>query len=67
MGNSARSMPSKALYGKGYGLVSIALYDKEFPIMSIIGSYKSVDRLLIFQYYWRYGGRGVFRYLTPLQ
>ena len=50
MGNSARSIPRKALYGKGSSLVSIALYDKEFPIMSIIGNRPERSKLLIFQY-----------------
>ena len=67
MVNYVESMPRKPLCGNGSSSIVILLYDKKFPIMSIIGSYKSVDRLLIFQYYCGYGGGGVFRYLTPLQ
>lgn len=67
MGNSARSMPRKALYGKGSGLVSIALYDKEFPIMSIIGNRPERGKLLIFQDCRQEGREAENGCLTPLQ
>ena len=67
MGNSARSMPRKALYGNGSGLVSIALYDKEFPIMSIIGNRPERGKLLIFQYSRQEGREAENGCLTPLQ
>lgn len=49
MGNSARSIPRKALYSKGFSLVSILLYDEKLPIMSIIGNKPDRGKLLIFQ------------------
>ena len=67
MGNSARSMPRKALSSKGSGLVSIALYDKEFPIMSIIGNRPERGKLLIFQYSRQDGMEAENGCLTPLQ
>ena len=67
MGNLTRSMPRKALYGKGSGLVSILLYDKEFPIMSIIGNRPECGKLLIFQDYGQEGRRAENGCLTPLQ
>ena len=67
MGNSARSIPRKALYGNGSGLVSIALYDKEFPIMSIIGNRPGRGKLLIFQDCWQDGREAENGCLTPLQ
>ena len=67
MGNSARSMPRKALYGKDSGLVSIALYAKKFPIMSIIGNRPERGKLLIFQDCWHEGREAENGCLTPLQ
>ena len=49
MGNSARSMPRKALPEKDSSFVSILLYDKKFPIMSVIGNRPESGKLLIFQ------------------
>ena len=67
MGNSARSMPRKALSSKGFSLVSILLYDKKFPIMSIIGNRPDRGKLLIFQDS-KNGGREAENWcLTPLQ
>ena len=49
MGNYVESMPLKPLPDKDSSLVSIVLYDKEFPIMSIIGNRPERGKLLIFQ------------------
>ena len=67
MGNSARSMPRKALPGKDSSLVSIVLYDKKFPIMSIIGNRPDGGKLLIFQDCWQDGREAENGCLTPLQ
>ena len=67
MGNSARSIPHKALYGKGSSFVSVVLYDKEFPIMSIIGNKPECGKLLIFQDCGQEGRRAENGCLTPLQ
>ena len=67
MGNSARSMPRKALYGNGSGLVSILLYDKKLPIMSIIGNKPGRGKILIFQDCGQEGRRAENGCLTPLQ
>ena len=67
MGNSARSIPRKALYGKGSGLVSIVLYDKKLPIMSIIGNRPERGNLLIFQHSKNAGRWAENGCLTPLQ
>ena len=67
MGNSARSIPRKALYGKGSGLVSIVLYDKKLPIMSIIGNRPERGNLLIFQDCGQDGRMAENGCLTPLQ
>ena len=67
MGDPARSMPRKALYSKDSSLVSILLYDKEFPIMPIIGNRHERGKLLIFQDCRKVGrwlGNGG---LTPIQ
>ena len=67
MGNSTRSIPRKALPGKGSGLVSILLYAKKFPIMSIIGNRPERSKLLIFQYSKKVGRLAENGCLTPLQ
>ena len=67
MGNSVRSMPRKALPDKGFNLVSILLYDKEFPIMSIIGNRPDSGKLLIFQDSKKDGREAENGCLTPLQ
>ena len=67
MGNSARSMPRKALSSKDSSLVSILLYDKKFPIMSVIGNRHERGKLLIFQYSRKEGRRTENWGLTPLQ
>ena len=67
MGNSARSIPRKALYSKGSSLVSILLYDKKFPIMSVIGNRPERGKLLIFQDSKKEGRLAENGCLTPLQ
>ena len=67
MGNLARPIPRKALYSKGFSLVSILLYDKEFPIMSIIGNRPERGKVLIFQYSKQVGRWAENGCLTPLQ
>ena len=67
MGNSARSIPRKALYSKDSSFVSIVLYDKEFPIMSIIGNRPERSKLLIFQDCGQDGREAENGCLTPLQ
>ena len=67
MGNSARSMPRKALPDKGSGLVIIILYDKKLPIMSIIGNRPDRGNLLIFQDCGQEGRMAENGCLTPLQ
>lgn len=67
MGNSARSIPRKALYSKDSSFVSIALYDKKFPIMSIIGNRPERGELLIFQDCGQEGRMAENGCLTPLQ
>lgn len=67
MGNSVRSMPRKALSSKDSSLVSILLYDKKFPIMSIIGNRPERGKLLIFQDCRKVGRRAENGCLTPLQ
>ena len=67
MGNSARSMPRKPLCGKGSSFVSILLYDKEFPIIAVIGNKHECGKLSIFQDS-KNGGRQAENWrLTPLQ
>ena len=66
-GNSDRSIPRKALYSKDSSLVSILLYDKEFPIMSIIGNRPERGKLLIFQDCGQEGREAENGRLTPLQ
>ncbi len=67
MGNLTRSMPRKALSSKGFSLVSILLYDKKLPIMSIIGNRPERGKLLIFQDS-KKGGREAENWcLTPIQ
>ena len=67
MGNLTRSIPRKALYSKGFSLVSILLYDKKLPIMSIIGNRPERGKLLIFQYSKKVGRRAENWCLTHLQ
>ena len=67
MGNSARSIPHKALYGKDSSFVSIVLYDKKLPIMSIIGNRPGSGKLLIFQDSKKVGRWAENGGLTPLQ
>ena len=67
MGNSARSIPRKALYSKGFSLVIILLYDKKFPIMSIIGNRPKRGKVLIFQDCGQEGRMAENGCLTPLQ
>lgn len=67
IGNSARSMPRKALSSKDSSLVSILLYVKEFPIMSIIGNRPERGKLLIFQDCGQEGREAENGCLTPLQ
>lgn len=67
MGNSARSMPRKALSSKDSSFVSILLYDKKFPIMSIIGNRPERGKLLIFQDCGQDGREEENGCLTPLQ
>ena len=67
MGNSAMSMPRKPLCGNGSSLVSILLYGKEFPIMSIIGNRPDRGKLLIFQDCGQEGRQAENGCLTPLQ
>ena len=67
MGNSARSMPLKPLSSKDSSLVSILLYDKKFPIMSIIGNRPERGKLLIFQNSKKGGREAENGCLTPLQ
>ena len=67
MGNSARSMPRKALSSKDSSFVSIALYDKKLPIMAVMGNRPERGKLLIFQDS-KNGGRQAENWcLTPLQ
>lgn len=67
MGNLTRSIPRKALYSKDSSLVSILLYDKKFPIMSIIGNRPERGKLLIFQDSKKGGREAENGCLTPLQ
>ena len=67
MGNSARSMPRKPLPDKDSSFVSIVLYDKKFPIMSIIGNRPERGKLLIFQDCGQEGREAENGCLTPLQ
>lgn len=67
MGNSTRSIPRKALYSKDSILVSILLYDKKLPIMSIIGNRPERGKLLIFQDCGQEGRMEENGCLTPLQ
>jgi hypothetical protein len=67
MGNSARSIPRKPLYSKDSSLVSILLYDKKFPIMSVIGNRPERGKLSIFQDSKKEGRRTENGGLTPLQ
>ena len=67
MGNPARSMPRKALYSDDSSFVSIALYAKKFPIMSIIGNKPECGKLLIFQDCGQEGREAENGCLTPLQ
>ena len=67
MGNLTRSIPRKALSSKDSSLVSILLYDKEFPIMSIIGNRPERGKLLIFQDSKKVGRWAENGCLTPLQ
>ncbi len=67
MGNSARSMPRKALSSKDSSLVSIILYDKKLPIMSIIGNRPKRGKLLIFQDCGQEGRMAENGCLTPLR
>lgn len=67
MGNLTRSIPRKALYSKDSSLISILLYDKKFPIMSIIGNRPERGKLLIFQYCGQDGREAENGCLTPLQ
>ena len=67
MGNSARSIPRKALSSKDSSLVSILLYDKKLPIMSIIGNRPERGKLLIFQDCGQEGREAENGCLTPLQ
>lgn len=67
MGNSARSMPRKALSSKDSSFVSILLYDKKLPIMSIIGNRPERGNVLIFQDSKKGGREAENGCLTPLQ
>ena len=67
MGNSTRSIPRKALPGKDSGLVSILLYAKKLPIMSIIGNRPERGKSLIFQVCGQDGREAENGCLTPLQ
>lgn len=67
MGNSARPIPRKALYSNDSSLISILLYDKEFPIMSIIGNRPERGKLLIFQDCGQEGRMAENGCLTPIQ
>ena len=60
-------MPRKALSSNGSGLVSILLYDKKLPIMSIIGNRPERGNLLIFQDCGQDGREAENWCLTPLQ
>ena len=67
MGNSARSIPRKALSSKGSGLVSIVLYGKKLPIIAVIGNRPERGKLLIFQDCGQEGRETENGCLTPLQ
>jgi len=67
MGNSARSIPRKALHSKDSSLISLSLYDKKLPIMSIIGNRPGRVKLLIFQDCGQEGREAENWGLTPLQ
>ena len=67
MVNYVESMPRKPLCGNGSSSIVIILYDKEFPIMPIIGNRPERGKLLIFQDCGQDGREAENGCLTPLQ
>ena len=67
MVNYVESRPLKALPDNDSSSIVITLYDKEFPIMSIMGNRPERDKLLIFQDCGQVGRRAENGCLTLLQ